>query len=244
MTFASLEILTIVFLATFIRSAFGFGEALVAVPLLALMMPLRVATPLAVLVSVTVAAIIVVQDHAHIHVRSAGWLVTASLFGIPMGVLLLSVGHAALVKMLLGLLILAFSLYSLFGRMPLHLTRDDRGGLLLCGFTAGVLGGAYGMNGPPLVMYGAIRRWTPTQFRATLQAYFLPASLTGLVGFWWAGILTRTVLLDFFLSLPAVACAIPLGRWLHRRIPAQSFLPWIYGGLALIAVTLIAQVVG
>lgn len=243
MTIASIPILAVVFLATLIRSAFGFGEALVAVPLLALMMPLRVATPLAVLVSVTVAAIIVAQDHAHIHVRSAGWLVTASLFGIPPGVLLLSMGHASLVKMLLGLLILVFSLYSLWGRMPLHLARDHRGGLLLCGFTAGVLGGAYGMNGPPLVMYGAMRRWTPAQFRATLQAYFLPASLAGLGGFWWAGILTRPVLLDFLLSLPAVACAIPLGHWLHRRMPAQSFLQWIYGGLALIAVALIAQAV-
>lgn len=244
MTPASVAILSVVFLATLIRSAFGFGEALVAVPLLALMMPLRVATPLAVLVSVTVAAIIVVQDHAHIHVRSAGWLVTASLFGIPMGVLLLSVGHATLVKILLGLLILAFSLYSMFGRMPLHLPRDHRGGLLLCGFTAGVLGGAYGMNGPPLVMYGAMRRWTPAQFRATLQAYFLPASLAGLAGFWWAGILTRTVEMDFLLSLPAIACAIPLGRWLHRRIPSATFLQWIYGGLALIAIALIAQAVG
>jgi len=40
----------IVFIATLIRSAFGFGEALVAVPLLALCIPLEVAAPLAVLV--------------------------------------------------------------------------------------------------------------------------------------------------------------------------------------------------
>ena len=37
------------FIATLIRSAFGFGEALVAVPLLAFRMPLPVAAPLAVL---------------------------------------------------------------------------------------------------------------------------------------------------------------------------------------------------
>lgn len=239
-----LTISAVVFLATLIRSAFGFGEALVAVPLLALMMPLRVATPLAVLVSVTVAAIIVVQDHAYVHVRSAGWLVITSLFGIPLGVMVLNVGHTATVKALLGLLLLAFSLYSLLGRMPLELKRDHRGGLLLCGFTAGVLGGAYGMNGPPLVMYGAMRRWTPTQFRATLQAYFLPASLAGLVGFWWAGILTRTVFIDFLVSLPAIACAVVGGQSLHRRIPAHSFLRWIYGGLSLIAVALMAQAVG
>ena len=52
----------------------------------------------------------------------------------------------------------------------------------LFGFGAGVLGGAYGMNGPPLVAYGALRHWSPKRFRATLQGYFLPASLVGIAG--------------------------------------------------------------
>ena len=41
------------------------------------------------------------------------------------------------------------------GRTPLELKRDSRAWLLACEFCAGVLGGAYGMNGPPLVVYGA-----------------------------------------------------------------------------------------
>jgi len=76
-----------------IRSAFGFGEALVAVPLLAFWVPLPVAAPLAVLVSITVAAIVVVQDWKHIHIRSAGWLVLSTLPGIPLGLLLLVNSH-------------------------------------------------------------------------------------------------------------------------------------------------------
>lgn len=59
---ATLQVLGVVFLATLIRSAFGFGEALVAVPLLALCIPLKVAAPLAVLVSITIAATVVAQD--------------------------------------------------------------------------------------------------------------------------------------------------------------------------------------
>ena len=58
----TLPVLAVVFVATLVRSAFGFGEALVAVPLLALLIPVEVAVPLAVLVSVTVAAVIVAQD--------------------------------------------------------------------------------------------------------------------------------------------------------------------------------------
>jgi uncharacterized protein len=36
-----LPVLAVIFVATLIRSAFGFGEALVAVPLLALLMPVE-----------------------------------------------------------------------------------------------------------------------------------------------------------------------------------------------------------
>ena len=36
------------------------------------------------------------------------------------------------------------------------LARDHPGLLVACGVLAGVLGGAYGMNGPPLAVYGAL----------------------------------------------------------------------------------------
>jgi hypothetical protein len=95
---ATLYVLCIVFFATVIRSAFGFGEALIAVPLLAFWIPLRVAAPLAVLVSITVAGIVVVQDWSKIHLRPAGWLVLYSVFGIPFGLLLLLSSHQRIVK--------------------------------------------------------------------------------------------------------------------------------------------------
>jgi len=50
-------VLAVIFLATLIRSAFGFGEGLVALPLLALLIPVEVAAPLAVLFSITVAIV-------------------------------------------------------------------------------------------------------------------------------------------------------------------------------------------
>ena len=81
----ALHVLIVVFVATLFRSAFGFGEALIAVPLLALFIALKVAAPLAVLVSITIAAMVVAQDWRKIHMRSSGWLVGSTLFGFPWG---------------------------------------------------------------------------------------------------------------------------------------------------------------
>ncbi|HEY2880823.1 MAG TPA: TSUP family transporter, partial [Pirellulales bacterium] len=86
-------VIAVVFLATLVRSTFGFGEALVAVPLLALRIPMNVAAPVAVLVSVLVAGIIVVQDWRRVELRSAAGLIFASLFGIPLGIWLIAKGN-------------------------------------------------------------------------------------------------------------------------------------------------------
>ena len=231
------------FIATLIRSAFGFGEALVAVPLLAFVLPLRVAAPLAVLVSITVAGIVVVQDWKKIHVQSAGWLVLSSLFGIPLGLLLLTNSHQRVVKAALAVIIILFSAYSLAARTPWELRRDSRGWLLACGFCAGVLGGAFGMNGPPIVVYGAMRRWSAQHFRATLQGYFLPVSVIGMGGYWLTGLWTSAVTHFYLISLPVTIIAVFLGRMINHRLHGEVFLRYLYFGLASIGSLLLIQAV-
>ncbi len=231
--------LAVLFLATFIRSAFGFGEALVAVPLLALIMPVEVAAPVAVLVSITVAAAIVAQDWRRIHLRSAWLLVVSTMFGIPLGLWLLVAVPEPIIKAILAVVIIAFSTYSLLRRRPFEL-KDDRLAWLF-GFGAGVLGGAYGMNGPPLVVYGALRGWSPQHFRATLQGYFLPASLVGMVGYWLAGLWTPPVTRYYLLSLPVVAAAVVLGRMANHRMDGRTFLVYVHAGLIAIGTLLLAQ---
>ena len=237
-------ILTIVFFATLIRSTFGFGEALVAVPLLALFIPITTATPLASLLSLTIGGIVVLQDWRKIHLRSASWLLGATVFGIPLGLLLLTSHHPDAIKMVLALTILAFSLYVLAWSNRIALQRDHPGLLLLCGFIAGILGGAYGMNGPPLAIYGAMRRWSAQHFRATLQAYFLPASLLGVVGYWWTGLWVPTVTHYYLWSLPAAVPAIFLGRYLNHRISGEGFVKYVYLGLVVVGILLLLEAAG
>jgi len=236
-------VLAVVFVATLIRSAFGFGEALFAVPLLVLSLPLNVAAPLAVLISITIAAVVVAQDWRKIHMRSMGWLMFATIFGIPLGLLLLTSSHQQIVKAVLALLIISFAVYSLIGEKPPELPRDSIPWMLGCGFTAGVLGGAYGMNGPPLAIYGAMRRWSAQQFRATLQGYFLPASVLGMAGYWLKGLWVPTVTHFYLLSLPAMLPAVVLGRVVNHRLHGDAFLKYIYCALAVIGAVLLVQAV-
>ncbi len=237
----TLYVLAVLLVATLIRSTFGFGEALVSVPLLALRIPITVAAPVAVLVSVSIAALIVVQDWRHIEIRSASWLIVSALLGIPLGLLLLTTASDHTVKLLLGIVIVVFSLYSIGARAKLHLETDHLAWLLGAGFCSGILGGAYGMNGPPLAMYGALRRWSPQRFRATLQGYFLAASLAGLAGYAAVGLWRPPVTRYFLLSLPCVLLGVGGGRWLNSRLRGDTFLRLVYAGLIVTGTVLIVQ---
>jgi uncharacterized membrane protein YfcA len=237
----SLAVLVIIFGATFFRSLFGFGEALVSVPLLALYLPVSVATPVAVLLSVSVAAFVVVQDWKKVHLRSAAGLFVATLFGIPLGLLLLTSSHQMTVKVTLALFLIAFSVYGLAVRRLPELKNGGNAVLAICGFLAGVFGGAYGMNGPPLVIYGAMRGWNPQQFRATLQGYFLMASSVGIFSYWLAGLWTPVVTRYYLISLPAMVPAILLGRWANHSLKGHVFLRFAYMVLIFIGSLLLVR---
>lgn len=234
--------LAILFFATVIRSAFGFGEALVGVPLLAIIISVDVAAPVVALISVTVAAVVIAYDWHEVRFQSAGRLLFATLFGIPFGLVLLVATSESVVKSLLAVVIIIFSLYALTGGSHYKMNSDRWAWPF--GFLAGILGGAYGMNGPPLVMFGGLRRWPPGHFRATLQGYFLPASILIMAGYWWAGLWTQEVNHYYLGSLPAVLFAVFLGRAINRRMSSDRFLIYIHAGLIIIGFLLLIQATG
>jgi uncharacterized membrane protein YfcA len=240
-TSALLVVAGVLFLASAVRSTLGFGEALISVPLLALVLPVQVAAPVAVLASITIALIAVLQDWRHIHMRSAASLVLSTVGGIPLGLWLLKSVPEPVVKGILAVVIVGFSTYSILDHRRAKVT-DDRYAWLF-GFAAGILGGAYGMNGPPLAMYGGLRGWPPKQFRATLQAYFLPASVIGMCGYGFSGLWTSQVSYLFMGSLPLVMAATFLGRKMNHRLDPERFQLAVHLGLIAIGLILLAQAI-
>lgn len=99
------------------------------------------------------------------------------------------------------------------------------------------------MNGPPLAVYGAMRKWSAQHFRATLQAYFLPASVIGMVGYWLAGLWTPAVTHYYLLALPVTLLGVFLGRVVNHRLRGESFYKYLYVGLAIIGVLLFLQAI-
>ena len=234
-------ILIISFFASLVRSTLGFGEALIAVPFFLLFLPVDIAVPLAVMLSIVIALVVVIQDHKNIHFHSAKWLIIYAVLGLPLGILILTYANETIVKTGLGIFIILYSLYSLYFTKNKALEEDNKFWLFVCGFLSGVFGGAYGLNGPPLAVYGNLRQWTAKHFRATLQAYFLPVSLLSVVGYYSKGLITTQVNIYFLYSLITTIPAIFLGRYLNHKLKDGAFFRYVYWGLMVISVVLIVS---
>lgn len=241
MTFTLIYILLISFIASLIRSTLGFGESLIAVPLYLLFLPIEIAVPLSVMMSIVIALVIVIQDHKKIHFESAKWLIIYAIPGIPLGIVILIYGNETIIKIVLGIFIILYATYSLFIKDGKILKYDNKSSLFICGFLSGVFGGAYGLNGPPLVVYGNLKQWSAKHFRATLQAYFLPVSLISVIGYYAKGLITTEVNTYFAISLTTTIPAVFLGRYLNHQLKNGSFFKYVYIGLVIIGVILMVS---
>lgn len=223
----------VMFVAALTRSTFGFGEALVAMPLLALVLRVEIATALVAVNSIFNSLIILATGSETTDWRGGWRLTLASALGIPCGVYVLTHVPETAVKLLLAVVLACFAGYSLWHPRRWQLTSDAWA--YPFGFIAGILGGAYNTSGPPLVMFGSLRGWSPAQFRSTLQGVFLPNATCVLVMHYTAGLWSSEVYSFLVWTLPLVLITVPLGYWLNRRIHPEHFQRLLYGILLLLA---------
>jgi uncharacterized membrane protein YfcA len=231
--------LGILFLSTFIRSALGFGDALIAMPLLAMVIGLQVATPLTAMAATTIATTILIRSWKQVDIKAAWRLVITTWIGIPLGIYFLKAAPELIVKSLLGIIITGFGLYNLI--IPNLPKLKSEKWAYLTGLIAGILGGAYNTNGPPVVIYGMLRRWDPEKFRATLQGYFLPTGSAILITHGLAGMWTPQVVNLYLYSIPVIIIAVLVGGMANKKIPKGKFDKIVYGFLVVIGILLIIR---
>lgn len=219
-------VLLVVGAGAFIRAAVGFGDALLAMPLLALGIGLQLATPLVGIVSLLVTIVLLATSWRSVNL-AAGWrLIVASALGAPLGLWVLVTVDEWMMHLLLGGVLISYGAYNLLrpGLPPLHSERWA----FPFGFVAGILGSAYNTSGPPVIIYGAMRRWSPDVFRATLQGFFLVNGIMIAAGHALAGLWTAQVLWLTLLTLPGLAVGMVAGVMAQRRISPAAFSCVVY----------------
>jgi uncharacterized membrane protein YfcA len=227
----------IIFSAIFTQTVTGFGLALVSMPLLILILPIQVAAPLVALIGGLAETLLLLKYRAAFNFRAVSVLIVSSIIGIPVGVYVLGQVDEGIVTAVLGIILITYALYALFGFNPPELAH--RIWAPIFGFLAGILGGAYNTSGPPVIVYGSCRRWPPAEFKSNLQGFFLVISIAVIVTHFLSGNITQIVWYNFFIALPATLLALFLGFRLDKYIDPLRFrkivlIALIFLGIALV----------
>ena len=210
-----------VLLAYVVRGVAGFGSGLIAIPLLALMLPLTVAVPLVVFLDYVASATHGLKDRSHIQWREILPLLPFSAVGVLFGLYLFRTVDAVMLAHALGVFVLLFALYTLFIKDAI--SSLSRKWALPAGFLGGLVGTLFGTGGPFYVIYLKHRGLPKSQFRATFATIFLLDGAGRLTGYLGGGFFDRDWLILAAGALPVMAVGLYLGGHIHTNISQRSF---------------------
>ena len=232
------------FLGGFVQGLAGFGSTLLALPVLAMGMDMRLAVPVCTTLSLCLNTALTSRLHPHIRKDALILLLCGAIPGTPLGVSALRSVPGHWLKAALALGILVFVLFSWRTGRAAPSGRAGRFWGLAAGFTAGCLGGAIGVNGPPVVAWMCRQGFDRNALRGTLTAFFLLAAGTVVAAQAVAGLVTIGVLWRAAVAVPALLAGMTAGMACCGRIGESDFYRVVLGLLALTAVILLVQWAG
>lgn len=175
----------IMFAGAFLQGITGFGSGLVAIPLLSLLIPLTMLTPMVSLINVTLAVYLAWLLRHYLTLRRWAPLFITGVLGTLGGNFALAYLPLTALQLGMAVFVIATGLLFWFGvqlKLPTRTPQQASVGLL-----SGFANGALTLGGPPVVLFLTANRLGRSEFRATLAIFFLALGLTNVISFGFQG---------------------------------------------------------
>jgi len=225
--------------AGFVQGLTGFGSALVAIPLLSLILDIKAAVPLCILNGLIITIYLVLHLRRHLDRAKILPLVVGSIPGVFVGATLLQRVDSGIIRFCIGLLLICYSLYNLLVRpRPLGLSRAWG---YAAGFLTGAIGAAFSAGGPPTIIYTTLAGWKKEEIRATLSGFFVANGIVTAVVHAVTGVSTSATVRIFLVTAPFVLLGTVAGSHVTGKINQQAYLRIIYTFLVVMGIMMILQ---
>ena len=230
----------ILVLAAFTFSFAGFGFPWVALPLLALVMPVREAVIFHYPFVLGLVLYHAWRFRGHLNWRGHWFLLAGAAMGMPLGVWVLVQMPETDLKKGLALFV-ALSVLALSSdwtkRQAARLAKIPWVGALT-GLLSGWLQGAYAVGGPPAVLYIMASGADPKEVKGFLGVYFTFITVVSAGLLLASGMFTLHWLKMSLYFSPAVIGGALLGAWAFNRAPSLWFRRIVFGLLLATSITL------
>jgi uncharacterized protein len=214
-----------IFLAAIVRGFSGFGFSLLSITAMSLILPVAQIVPSIFLLEIAASINLISGIWREIHWRSLTWLMVGYVIGLPAGAYVLIYAPEAPAQIVLGLFVIGTAILMLRG---FHLARTPGASASTAtGVASGVLNGAFGIGGPPVVLFYFSTPGAAAIGRASIIFFFLFTDLLGVGYFATQGIVTMQSFVQAALWLPALLIGVWIGAHGFRRMNEQVFRRWV-----------------
>ena len=212
--------------ASFVQRTTGFGFGIFIMTMLpAIMSSHGEATTLSGILAMTTSLIIVIQKYR--------FIVWRRLLPILLTFIVVSIGAIFVLKrmeysilnILLGITLVVVSIYFSFfsKRIKVKTTLPVQ---ITAGTLSGLMGGFFGMQGPPAVLYFVNSEKDKEHYLAVTQTYFLVGNIMMTIARAYNGFFTTAVSMGYIYGITGVVIGNLIGAWVFRHITG-SILKYI-----------------
>ena len=217
--------------ASFIQRTIGFGFGIFIMTALPFLMPSYAeAVTLSGLLSLTSATVVMLQYVKYVTWKRFIPILGAFVVFSTVAILILDKIEGPMMRMILGCMLIFLSLYFSFfkERLQKHI-RATPGWMLGTGSVSGVMGGLFGMQGPPVVLYLIVSEPNKNHYMGMIQTYAVATNITMLAVRIYNGYVTPAVGTSYLYGLIGLAIGVIAGNWAFKRIPSRLFTYLVYG---------------
>ena len=220
----------IFFFTSLVYSTFGFGYAMISIPLLSLVLAPKTAVPLSLFMGLGISCYLVISSYKDIKIKQILYLLIGSAIGVPFGVFILKNISPEILKIAINLIIIASAIILFFKKGKNILSVNTKLITILVGFLSGLLGGSTGISGPPVILYGLNQKWDKNAFRGNLLTYFAIWGIYTNIGYFLIGMVDIVTFFKYIIpsSIGLIFGAIS-GKVLCKIIPQKKYykICWI-----------------
>ena len=205
------------------KGGFGGAVAVLSVPLMALVMSPTQAAAILLPILVVMDALVVHTYWGKFDRRALQLLLPGALVGITVGYLAADAMSDDYMRILIGVLSLAFGLQNLLGLSSRTSSKHNPAAAGVFGTLAGFTSFSIHAGGPPFTMYLMPKRLDPLLFAGTAGVFFAVVNAVKLVPYTMLGQFNTSNLLYSLVLVPLAPLGVRLGHYLVKRSNTEFY---------------------
>lgn len=226
------------------KGGFGGAVAILAVPLMALVMPPVQAAAILLPILVVMDAVVVRTYWGNFDWRALRRLLPGAVLGISLGYYSVGVLDENALRLLVGVVAMAFGLLTLLGLQAVTGRKHHAGTALFFGTLSGYTSFSIHAGGPPLTMYLLPKALPPLMFAGTAGVFFAVVNALKLYPYYLLGQFDSANLLYSLVLVPLAPIGVRIGHWLVLHSRPAVYYRIIAAFLVLVGIKLIADGLG